>query len=113
MLVNTQMEQELRQRIANLESLINSPQTTDFLEAVRIEAAYQQERWGSRHDAGKTDADWLWLLGYLASKALHNPGGGLDKQLHRIITIAAATANWHAAKLGHGTMRPGIEPPSI
>jgi hypothetical protein len=114
------------------------------------------------HDAGKTDADWYWLIGYLAGKALHNPpeqvpdwnwcdlcghrpsaiGGycsecdvlthavetssvaevpalieqrkasaktAVEKQLHRIITVAAAAANWHAAKLGKTNMRPGID----
>lgn len=60
----------LAQEVALLHAQLNTPHTTDFLEAVRIEAAHQRERWGSEHDAGKTDADWFWLVGYLAGKAL-------------------------------------------
>lgn len=87
---------------------VNSPHTADFLESVRLEALHQRERWGVEHDAGKEDSDWFWLIGYLAGKALHKP----EKQLHHIITTAAACLNWHAQKTGVSTlMRPGIEPP--
>jgi hypothetical protein len=100
----------------------------DFVRAVVLEAAHQRERWGTEHDAGKTDADWFWLIGYLAGKALWNPGDMgdmvaafvgddaagakalLEKKLHRIITIAAAAANWHLARSGvDSRMRPGID----
>lgn len=98
--------------------ILNTPEFRSFADAVVLEAQHQRERWGTAHDAGKTDADWLWLLGYLASKALHNPIGAwatsessAEKKLHRIITVAAAAANWHAAALGKSNMRPGIEPP--
>ena len=99
---------------ARLRALLNTPEVLDFAKAVQLEAAHQRERWGSDHDAGKADADWFWLLGYLAGKALHNPGevGDGEKRLHRIVTIAAAPANWHAAVLGRTNMRPGIEPPA-
>jgi hypothetical protein len=120
-------------RIAALESLINNPHTNDFLEAVRTEAAHQRERWGTDHDAGKSDAEWFWLIGYVAGKALNTPiakdleaiGRSAStpaeadavithKRLHRIITIAAAALNWHAAVSGADTrMRPGIETPSV
>lgn len=113
-------------RIAELEMQINRPEIIDFVKAVQLEAVHQRARWASDHDAGKTDADWFWLIGYLAGKALHNPmpakcpecgyecicGAWREKQLHRIITIAAASANWHAALCGHTNMRPGIEPPA-
>lgn len=106
---------EQASHIARLEARLNTPETRDFASAVVLEAAHQLERWGSDHDAGKTDADWLWLIGYLAGKALHNPGttpeDALDKKLHRIITIAAAAANWHAQVLGKSNVRPGIVPP--
>ena len=131
---------ELEEENARLKAQLNTPLTEDFIEAVKVEAAHQRERWGVDHDGGKTDADWFWLIGYLAGKALHNPGAEevpktdmprgkhpeidlfldaidrkkkkvLDKQLHRIITIAAAAANWHLAKLGKTNMRPGIEEP--
>lgn len=132
-------------------ALLNTPEVLDFVRAVQLEAAHQRKRWPSEHDAGKTDADWFWLIGYLAGKALHNPGphdrdavafhahedpvtteplyftpydctrdGCPDraatpearKQLHRIVTVAAAAANWHAARLGQTNMRPGIETPA-
>lgn len=86
---------------ARLAALLNTPEIHDFAAAVMLEAAHQRERWQGGHDQGKTDADWFWLIGYLAGKALHNPPhpeiAAADKQLHRIITIAAAAANWHAA----------------
>lgn len=125
-------------RVAELEKLINTPEILDFVKAVQLEAAHQRERWASDHDAGKTDADWFWLIGYLAGKALHTqvradcncfhacgsvlaaPAGhrdqceeraALEKKLHRIITVAAAACNWHAAVLGLTNMRPGIAEP--
>jgi len=37
----------------------------------------------------------------------------IDARLHRIITVAAAAANWHAATMGvYARMRPGIASPS-
>jgi len=91
-----------------LRAEINTPHTADFLEAVNLEAAHQRLRWPSETDAGKTDADWFWLIGFLAGKALSKP----EKQLHHIITTAAALMNWHAAKTGTDTrMRPGIADP--
>lgn len=49
---------------------INTPEVADFIKAVEREALHQRERWGVDHDSGKTDADWFWLIGYLAGKAL-------------------------------------------
>lgn len=99
-----------------LRALLNAPEILDFVKAVQLEAAHQRQRWPSEHDAGKTDADWFWLIGYLAGKALHNPpkqGAKLrELQLHRIVTVAAAACNWHAARLGKTNMRPGIAPPA-
>lgn len=94
-------------RIVYLEALINTPHTNDFLEAVRLEAAHQREHWGSSQDEGKTDADWFWLLGHLAGKAVHLP----EKQLHHIITSAAVLLNWHMQRTVGSSMRPGIAPP--
>ena len=88
---------------------INTPEIADFLAAVHNEALHQRERWGSDHDAGKTDADWFWLLGYLCGKAMHAQND--EKRLHHIITTAAACLNWHAARVGMWTaMRPGSDP---
>jgi hypothetical protein len=101
--------------IARLKALLNTPQTRDWCEAVKVEAAHQRERWGADHDAGKTPADWFWLVGYLAGKALAAAYGGDEGSfrlaMHHTISAGAALANWHAALSGADTrMRPGIDP---
>lgn len=109
---------------ARLDGMINNPHISDFLEAVRLEAVHQRERWGTNHDAGKSDEDWLFLVGFLGGKAVQAgksakqlPPGlqmqeyHLEKRLHHIITAAAVLLNWHAHLTGSDTrMRPGIEP---
>ena len=92
------------QDILALRAQLNFPEVNDFVQGVQREAAHQRQRWGIDDDAGKTDADWFWLVGYLAGKALHKP----EKQLHHLIACAAAIANWHLARLGKTNMRPGI-----
>ncbi len=104
----------MREQLRSLQEQINTPELHDFVAGVLLEAAHQRQRWPSAHDAGKTDADWFWLIGYLAGKALHNPPNDMspeDARLHRIVATAAAAANWHAAKLGLTDMRPGIDIP--
>ena len=92
---------------------LNTPELHDFARAVRLEGAHQRERWGTEHDEGKTPADWFWLIGYLAGKALASHlKGDADKALHHTITAAAALANWHSAILGNTNMRPGIARPA-
>lgn len=81
----------LKSRVDQLDALINNPHTDDFLEAVRTEAAHQIERWGPEHDARKEPAEWFWLIGYVAGKALSKP----EKRLHHIIATAAVCLNWH------------------
>jgi hypothetical protein len=104
---------ELKAEVARLTALINTPEIVDFVRAVQIEAVHQRERWGSKQDEGKTAANWFWLLGYLAGKALHSDKvGDRDKLLHHVITTAAACANWHAQVLGNCDMRPGIQTPA-
>lgn len=91
-----------------LRKALNTPEILDFMAGVPLEAAHQRDRWGSDHDAGKTAADWFWLVGYLAGKALHSEtSGNHEKALHHVITTAAALANWHSAILGTTNMRPG------
>lgn len=91
---------------------IDSPQITDFVDAMKNEAVHQRERWQADHDAGKSDADWFWLLGWLAGKAVQATDP--EKRLHHIITSAAVLLNWHAARTGTDTrMRPGIADPGL
>jgi hypothetical protein len=105
-------EHRALKEVQRLTALINTPEIIDFVKAVQIEAVHQRERWGTKQDEGKTAADWFWLLGYLAGKALHSDKVGDHKKLlHHIITTAAACANWHAQVLGKCDMRPGIATP--
>lgn len=102
-----QSEVNALRRDAERYRAINTPEIHDFIVAIEREALHQRERWASDHDAGKTDADWFWLIGYLAGKAINKP----EKKLHHIITTAAACLNWHAHAIGiHQQMRPGIGP---
>jgi hypothetical protein len=96
-------------RIAELEALINTPTTNDWLEGVRLESAHQIERWGAYHDAGKEVWDWFWLIGYLAQKAAASfVSGNVEKAKHHTISTGAALLNWHRAITGENTrMRPG------
>lgn len=98
--------------LRQLDALVNTPTLHSFRDGVVLEAAHQRARWGADHDAGKTPADWFWLVGYLAGKALHaQTSGNTEKALHHTISTAAALANWHAAISGeHTAMRPGIDP---
>lgn len=107
--------------------MLCTPEIHDFLVAVEREALHQRNIHAHKGDAGKSDADWFWLLGYLGGKALHagnllvqasTLGSGFraneayEKQLHHIITTAAACLNWHAARVGaYQDMRPGIAAP--
>lgn len=61
---------EWRRRAQELDTLINSPLTADFLRAVKLEAAHQVERWGADDRAKKSEVDWLWLITYLAAKVI-------------------------------------------
>lgn len=98
-----------KERALKAEALLNTPEIKDFTVAVQREAAHQRARWSSDHDAGKTPADWFWLVGYLAGKALHSQiAWDLEKALHHTISTAAALCNWHASILGQTDMRPGL-----
>lgn len=103
----------LQQRLAEAEKLLNSPELYDFAKGVVNEAAHQRGRWASDHDSGKSPADWFWLIGYLAQKAMTaQMAGNTDKALHHCISTAAALNNWHAAISGaNSDMRPGIANP--
>lgn len=93
--------QILQAEIERLGTLINTPQLDNFLRAVHIEAVHQVERWGEAHDRAKSQADWYWLIGYLAGKALYAAlAGDRDKARHHTISSAAALYNWHCALQG-------------
>jgi hypothetical protein len=101
---------QLQAEIDRLNAIINTPHADDFLRAVSIEAEHQRQRWGAEGDAGKTPADWFWLVGYLGGKALHShAAANTEKAEHHIITTAAALANWHRNVFGKTDMRPGID----
>lgn len=88
-------------QLERLTALVNSPETANFLRGVHIEAIHQVERWGTAHDRAKRPADWFWLVGYLAGKALHAQNAGdTEKALHHCISTAAALYNWHCSISG-------------
>lgn len=101
----------LRAEVARLTLLINTPTTDDWFNGVRNEAAHQQERWGTDHDASKTPFDWFWLIGFLAQKAASSAvSGDQEKAKHHTISTGAALLNWHRSVSGEMTAtRPGIE----
>ncbi len=90
-------------------ALINAPENDAFLRGTHIEAVHQVERWGTAHDRAKRPADWFWLVGYLAGKALHAVSSGdVEKAKHHCISTAAALYNWHCAIAGKDVrMAPG------
>lgn len=94
--VETLLEQALQAH--DLHALINNPHTDEFLQAVKLEAAHQRDRWGDAHARGKSAENWFWLVGYLAGKCLRACiTGDKAKALHHTISSAAALANWYEA----------------
>lgn len=88
--------ERLRADNRRLRGILDQPDPAEFMYATEVEMRYQQAHWGEEHDSGKVDADWFWLIGYLAGKALHRgEDDGRDKLLHRITTVSAAAGNWH------------------
>lgn len=72
------------------------PIVEDFWEGVKAEKAHQVKRWGTTNDRNKTPADWFWLVGYLAGKALASSiKGDREKALHHCISTAAVLSHWH------------------
>jgi hypothetical protein len=97
--------EKVQAELDRLNAIINTPHTDDFLKSVSIEAEHQRQRWD---DSGKTPADWFWLVGYLAGKALNALiAGDQDKAEHHVITTAAALANWYRVLHGAGPCETG------
>lgn len=95
---------QLQAENSKLKTLINTPVVDDFLAAIPLEAAHQQQRWGVDHDAGKTPFDWVFLIGHLATRAASKmQEGDMDKALHHTITTAAVCLNWHRHMTGELT----------
>lgn len=92
-----------------LHALVNNAEIEDFIKGTQLEAAHQVERWGEANDRAKRPADWFWLVGYLAGKALHAAvSGNTEKAKHHCISTAAALFNWHRAISGtSNSMSPG------
>lgn len=88
--------EELHAEVERLNGLINTPELQDFMEAIKLEAAHQRERWGEAHDTAKDVPDWFWLIGYVCGKAMNAwKNNNHEKLLHHIITTAAVCLNWH------------------
>jgi hypothetical protein len=98
---------ETRDRLA---ALIARPYVGAWLDEILIEAAHQRDRWGADQDHGKAPADWFWLVGYLAGKALAaHVAGDVAKAHHHTVSTAAVLAHWAAAISGaENVMRPGV-----
>jgi len=87
---------KLQTRIDALVGLINHPRLDGFFTGVRVEAAFQREKWGEEHDKLKTAFDWFWLIGYVSQKAAGAiVSGDSEKAKHHIITTAAVLFNWY------------------
>lgn len=101
----------LKAELTKARELLNTPHTDDWFEGVRLEAGHQIGRWGTDHDAGKAPADWFWLIGYLAQKAMTaHMAGNEEKARHHTISTGAAMLNWFRAIVGDSNaMRPGHE----
>jgi hypothetical protein len=85
----------------------------DFLDkrpVVQSLGAHKRRLEQALEDAPQAPADWFWLVGYLAGKALHaHAAGNVEKAEHHIITTAAALDNWHLHLFGRTSMRPGVD----
>lgn len=101
---------ELKAEVKRLRGLINTPHTDEWIEAVKLEAAHQIERWGTQNDEGKSPTDWFWLLGYLGGKAVWAAThGDAEKAKHHTISSGAVLLNWFRYMVGDdASFRPGI-----
>ncbi|MFM0058507.1 hypothetical protein PQR64_23075 [Paraburkholderia phytofirmans] len=95
---------QLETRVAELNAIIHTPESDEFLKGVSIEAEYQRQL----HGVDDTDArfDWVqyfWVTGYLLNKALaacKSGEGNGEKAKHHLTTTAALISNWHNVLTG-------------
>ena len=87
----------MRDRINQLEKILNTPVTEDFWEGLKSEAAHQTYHYGQQ-DLDKEALDWWQLVRYLAGKACDaHLAGDKEKALHSAISTAAVLSHWHDA----------------
>lgn len=94
----------LESRIHELNAIIHTPESNEFLKGVSIEGEYQRQL----HGVDITDArfdwhQWFWVTGYLLGKALaacKSGEGDGEKAKHHLITAAALISNWHNVLTG-------------
>ena len=96
--VLTEENANLKNKNAELCTLLNTPQHLDFLEAVKAEIGHQGQEWRQREyrDSMKTPNDWLAVAYFLADKicaALE--AGDLKKATHHCISTSALLGHWH------------------
>ncbi len=86
----------VREYVARMDAIINTPETEDFIRGVAIEAEHQRQRWPEDHDASKNGFDWFWVVGFLSQKAATAfEQKDADKTLHHCISTAALMMNMH------------------
>lgn len=87
-----------------IQEIVSKPHNNDFVTGLIVEAAHQVEKWGEAHTRGKEPEDWLWLLGWLISKAtMSHRTGDIEKAKHHCISSAAVLLQWHSFLSGHDT----------
>lgn len=95
---------QLETRLAELNAIIHTPESDDFLKGISIEAEYQRQLHGV--DTTEARFDWgqyFWVTGYLLNKALaacKSGEGNGEKAKHHLTTAAALICNWHNALTG-------------
>lgn len=99
---------EKDQIIAHYKDLINTPLISHFLQAVKLEAAHQVERWKDSVDRESESFNWVFLVGHLATRAAaYHEAENKEKALHHTITTAAVCLNWHKFLVGERNFFPG------
>lgn len=91
--------------INRLNSLINNPVLNDFVEAMKIEAAHQLERWGIENEERKPPHHYILVATKLLGKlSIAIWDRDIDKFKHHCITLAAELQNCHRQIEKEGTV---------